>query len=113
MEIAIEQYNRQQQLNRLIEEIENVENNYEIEETNVNMLLINLEELENKENHEELYRYKKEEKLQTKLRIFVLMTVLVECRKEDNLSNNDSHLDTCIKEWKREENSNEKLHISE
>ncbi|SBS99576.1 hypothetical protein PMALA_071330 [Plasmodium malariae] len=83
-----EQYNKQQQLNRFIEETENVENNYEIEETNVNMLLINLEELENKENHEELYRYKKE-KLQTKLHIFVLMIVI-----EDRIKVKDKHIDS-------------------
>ncbi|SCP03045.1 STP1 protein [Plasmodium malariae] len=81
-------------------------------ETKKDMTITNLEELKKKEYNEELYKYIKKQLLQ-KLCILVLMMVLEECRKEENIENNESYLDSSIYECKIEKNSYVKSEIIE
>ncbi|SBT87654.1 STP1 protein [Plasmodium malariae] len=81
-------------------------------ETKKDMTITNLEELKKKEYNEELYKYIKKKLLQ-KLCILVLMMVLEECRKEENIENNESYLDSSIYECKIEKNSYAKSEIIE
>ncbi|KAI4841142.1 hypothetical protein MKS88_000377 [Plasmodium brasilianum] len=81
-------------------------------ETKKDMTITNLEELKKKEYDEELYKYIKKQLLQ-KLCILVLMMVLEECRKEENIENNESYLDSSIYECKIEKNSYVKSEIIE
>ncbi|SCP03080.1 STP1 protein [Plasmodium malariae] len=110
--ILIEQYLEQDFFQRFEEDFHNISDEYVNEDTKNYVTLINIEELQKKENYEELYKYIKK-KLLAKLCIFVLLTILEECKKEVNFENRESYLDSCINEWKIEENADKKPEITE
>ncbi|SBT87646.1 STP1 protein [Plasmodium malariae] len=110
--MIIQQHLDQYWNNGLVEELQNISDEYVNEDTKNYVSLLNVEELKHKENYEELYKYIKK-KLLTKLCILVLIAVLEECKKEVNLENRESYLDRSINEWKGEGYSSKKQEITE
>ncbi|KAI4833799.1 uncharacterized protein MKS88_000219 [Plasmodium brasilianum] len=108
----IEQYLEQEWLKVLTEKLQSISEECVSEETINYISLINIEELQNKENYKELYKYIKK-KLLTKLCILVLMSILEECTKEVNFNNRESYFDSSINEWKAEVYSDNKQEITE
>ncbi|SBS99490.1 STP1 protein [Plasmodium malariae] len=92
----IEQYLEYEWFSGLTEELQNTLDEYGNDKNKNNVSLINLEELEQKVCSEELYKNIKK-KLLEKLCILVLMTILEECRKEEN---SESYLDNSINDCK-------------
>ncbi|SBT85714.1 STP1 protein [Plasmodium malariae] len=110
--MIIQQHLDQYWNNGLAQELQNISDEYVNEDTKNYVSLLNVEELNHKENNEELYKYIKK-KLLTKLCILVLIAVLEECKKEVNLENRESYLDRFINEWKGEGYSSKKQEITE
>ncbi|SBS92226.1 STP1 protein [Plasmodium malariae] len=110
--IIIKQYIEQDLLNYLTDELQIIPDDYDNEKIKDSLPLINIGELSNKEDYQELYKYIKK-KLLTKLCILVLMSVLEECKKEQDIENNESHLDNYIIEFKEKENSDSKKEFIE
>ncbi|KAI4841328.1 hypothetical protein MKS88_000568 [Plasmodium brasilianum] len=108
----VEQYLEKDWFERLTEEVYNMSDAYENEGKKNDSLFINKEELENKENYEELCKYFKT-KLLKKLCILVFMMILEDCKKEEYIENRESHFDNSINEWMTEENSDNKPEIEE
>ncbi|SBS92523.1 STP1 protein [Plasmodium malariae] len=108
----IEQYLEQEWLRVLTEKLQSISEECVSEETINYISLINIEELQNKENCKESYKYIKK-KLLTKLCILVLMSILEECTKEVNFDNRESYLNSSINEWKAEVYSGNKQEITE
>ncbi|SBT86134.1 STP1 protein [Plasmodium malariae] len=100
----IEQHFEQDCFKGLTEEYQNLLNEYKNDEYENDVSIINIEELEHKENYEELYKYIKT-KLLSKLCILVLMTILEECKKEEYIEDRELHLDSSINERKTKKNS--------
>ncbi|SCN12450.1 STP1 protein [Plasmodium malariae] len=110
--IIIKQYIKQHLFNYLTDELQIIPDEHDNEKIKDSLLLINIGELSNKENCQELYKYIKK-KLLTKLCILVLMSVLEECKKEQDIENNESHLDNYIIKFKEKENSDSKKEFIE
>ncbi|SBS99746.1 STP1 protein, partial [Plasmodium malariae] len=110
--IIIKQYIEQDLFNYLTDELQIIPDYYDNEKIKDSLPLINIGELSNKEDCQELYKYIKK-KLLTKLCILVLMSVLEECKKEQDIENNESHLDNNIIETKEKENSDSKKEFIE
>ncbi|SCO92859.1 STP1 protein [Plasmodium malariae] len=110
--IIIKQYIKQDLFNYLTDELQIIPDELDNEKIKDSLLLINIGELSNKEDCQELYKYIKK-KLLTKLCILVLMSVLEECKKEQDIENNESHLDNNIIETKEKENSDSKKEFIE
>ncbi|SBT01592.1 STP1 protein [Plasmodium malariae] len=97
--LIIEQYLEYEWFSGLTEELQNTLDEYGNDKNKNNVSLINLDELEQKASSEELYKNIKT-KLLEKLCILVLMTILEECRKEENTENSESYLDNSINDSK-------------
>ncbi|SBT85932.1 STP1 protein [Plasmodium malariae] len=110
--MIIQQHLDQYWNNGLAEELQNISDEYVNEDTKNYVSLLNVEELQHKENYEELCKYIKK-KLLTKFCILVLITVLEEYKNEVNLENRESYLDRSINEWKGEGYSSKKQEITE
>ncbi|SBS99752.1 STP1 protein, partial [Plasmodium malariae] len=110
--IIIEQYLEQEWINELDMDLNIMSDECLKEDTKNYVTLINIEELQHKENYEELCKYIKK-KLLTKLCILVLMTMLEEYKKEVNFDNRESILDISINEWKTKKYSGNKKEITE
>ncbi|SBS98962.1 STP1 protein, partial [Plasmodium malariae] len=110
--IIIKQYIKQDLFNYLTDELQIIPDELDNEKIKDSLLLINIGELSNKEDCQELYKYIKK-KLLTKLCILVLMSVLEECKKEQDIENNESHLDNYIIKFKEKENSDSKKEFIE
>ncbi|SBT85615.1 STP1 protein [Plasmodium malariae] len=95
----IEHYLEYEWFSGLTEELQNTLDEYGNDKNKNNVSLINLDELEQKGSSEELYKNIKK-KLLEKLCILVLMTILEECRKEENTENSESYLDNSINDCK-------------
>ncbi|KAI4836248.1 hypothetical protein MKS88_004036 [Plasmodium brasilianum] len=93
----VEKYLEEELFEKLTEEIYNMLDTYENEGRKDDILFMNKEELENKENYEVLYKYFKT-KLLEKLCILVFMMVLEECKNEEYIENMESHFDNSINE---------------
>ncbi|KAI4840532.1 hypothetical protein MKS88_001261 [Plasmodium brasilianum] len=111
---CIERYrNLSEKLKKVLtEKLQSISEECVSEETINYISLINVEELQHKENYKELYKYIKK-KLLTKMCILVLMSILEECTKEVNFDNRESYLDSSINEWKAEVYSGNKQEITE
>ncbi|KAI4837664.1 STP1 protein [Plasmodium brasilianum] len=96
----------------LTDEFNNILGEYENEETENSVSLINIEEMAHNKSCEELYKYIKK-KLLAKLCILVFMTVLEECKKEQSVENNELYLDISINESITREDSDRKPEIAE
>ncbi|SBT85993.1 STP1 protein [Plasmodium malariae] len=110
--MIIQQHLDQYWNNGLAEELQNISDECANEDTKNYVSLLNVEELQHKENYVELCKYIKK-KLLTKFCILVLITVLEEYKNEVNLENRDSYLDRSINEWKGEGYSSKKQEITE
>ncbi|SCP02973.1 STP1 protein [Plasmodium malariae] len=110
--IIIEQYLEQEWIKQLDMDLNIMSDECVKEDTKNYIALINTEELQHKENYEELCKYIKK-KLLTKLCILVLMTILEEYKKEVNFDNRESFLDISINEWKTQKYSRNKQEITE
>ncbi|SBS96637.1 STP1 protein [Plasmodium malariae] len=97
--IIIEQYLEQEWIKELDMDLNIMSDECVKEDTKNYVTLINIEELQHKENYEELCKYIKK-KLLTMLCILVLMSMLEEYKKEVNFDNRESFLDISINEWK-------------
>ncbi|KAI4837520.1 STP1 protein [Plasmodium brasilianum] len=93
----VEKYLEEDLFEKLREQIYNMINTYENEGRKDDILFMNKEELEKKENYEVLYKYFKT-KLLEKLCILVFMMVLEECKNEEYIENMESHFDNSINE---------------
>ncbi|SBT86086.1 STP1 protein [Plasmodium malariae] len=93
----VEKYLEEDLFEKLREEIYNMIDTYENEGRKDDILFMNKEELENKENYEVLYKYFKT-KLLEKLCILVFMMVLEECKNEEYIENMESDFDNSINE---------------
>ncbi|SBT01366.1 STP1 protein, partial [Plasmodium malariae] len=93
----VEKYLEEDLFEKLREEIYNMIDTYENEGSKDDILFMNKEELEKKENYEVLYKYFKT-KLLEKLCILVFMMVLEECKNEEYIENMESHFDNSINE---------------
>ncbi|SBT86013.1 STP1 protein [Plasmodium malariae] len=101
--MIIEQYLQQKWFDEFTQEFLNMSDEYVNEESKNNISLLNSEELQSKEFHEELYSYIKK-KLIAKLCILVFMMVLEDCKTEDFIKDEESHLDNSINDWKTDSN---------
>ncbi|KAI4840595.1 hypothetical protein MKS88_000828 [Plasmodium brasilianum] len=110
--IIIKQYIEQDLFNYLTAELQIIPDDYDNEKIEYSLPLINIGELSNKEDCQELYKYIKK-KLLTKLCILVLISVLEECKKEQDIEENESHFDNYIIEFKEKENSDSKKEFIE
>ncbi|SBS96718.1 STP1 protein [Plasmodium malariae] len=108
----VEHYLEQDWFKGLTNEFDNILDEYENEENENSVSLINIEEMEHNKNCEELYKYIKK-KLLSKLCVLVFMTILEECKKEKNVENKESYLDSSINECNSEKHSDRKYHIIE
>ncbi|SBT00280.1 STP1 protein [Plasmodium malariae] len=95
--IILEQYLEQEWIKELDMDLNIMSNECIKEDTKNYVTLINIEELQHKENYEEL----------------LLMTMLEEYKKEVNFDNRESFLDISINEWKTKKYSGNKQEITE
>ncbi|KAI4839850.1 hypothetical protein MKS88_001753 [Plasmodium brasilianum] len=105
--IIIKQYIEQNLFNYLTDELQNISDKYEYEETKDNFLLINIGELTNREGYQQLYKYIKKHLLK-KLCILVLILVLEECKKEQDFENRETYLDSSIGAYMESKKSDSK-----
>ncbi|SBT85840.1 STP1 protein [Plasmodium malariae] len=105
----VEHYLEQDWFKGLTDEFDNMLDEYENEETKNCVSLISIEEMEHNKSCEELYIYIKK-KLLSKLCILVFMTILEECKNEQNIENYESYLDSSINECNSGEYSDRKFH---
>ncbi|KAI4841414.1 STP1 protein [Plasmodium brasilianum] len=109
---VVKQYLEQEWTKGFSQELENISYKYENKGTKEDAPLINVGELENKDDYEELYKYIKNKSL-AKLCILVLMMILEECEKENFIGNRESYFDGLINELKTDVNLGIKTEISE
>ncbi|KAI4840862.1 hypothetical protein MKS88_000625 [Plasmodium brasilianum] len=105
----VEHYLEQGWFKGLTDEFDNILDEYQNEETKNIVSLINIEEMKHNKSCEELYKYIKK-KLLSKLCILVFMTILEECKNEQNIENYESYLDSSINECNSGEYSDRKSH---
>ncbi|SBT00616.1 STP1 protein [Plasmodium ovale curtisi] len=91
----IEQYKEEQWFKSLVEELEYVSDEYKKGEIKDDIFVVNIKELENKENNEELYKRVKHIFL-IKVLIQILMMVIEECIKEESSGKMEIVLDNLI-----------------
>ncbi|SBT55809.1 STP1 protein [Plasmodium ovale wallikeri] len=91
----IEQYKEEQWFKSLVEELENVSDEYKKGKIMDDIFELNIKELENKENNEELYKRVKHIFL-IKALIQILMMVIEECIKEESCGKTERVLDNLI-----------------
>ncbi|SBS96779.1 STP1 protein [Plasmodium malariae] len=109
--LIINKYIEHDSFIHLTDELQNVSDEYENEETKNDFPLNNIGELPNKD-YQRLYEYIKT-KLLTKLCILVLMSVLEECKKGETIENRETYLDNSITEFKEKKNSDNKSEVIE
>ncbi|SBT83550.1 STP1 protein [Plasmodium ovale] len=97
----IELYKEEQWFKSLVEELENVSDEYKKGKITDDIFVENIKELENKENSEELYKLNKHI-FQIKVLIQILMMVIEECIKEENPEQTEVLLDKLINKLKKE-----------
>ncbi|SBS92234.1 STP1 protein, partial [Plasmodium ovale curtisi] len=97
----IELYKEEQWFKSLVEELENVSDEYKKGKITDDIFVENIKELENKENSEELYKLNKHI-FQIKVLIQILMMVIEECIKEENPEQTEVLLDKLINKLNKE-----------
>ncbi|SBT74435.1 STP1 protein [Plasmodium ovale] len=97
----IEQYKEEQWFKSLVEELENVSDEYKKGKIKDDIFVENVKELENKENNEELYKHGKHI-FQIKVLIQILMMVIEQCIKEENPEQSEVLLDNLINKLNKE-----------
>ncbi|SBS94295.1 STP1 protein [Plasmodium ovale curtisi] len=98
----IEQYKEEQWFKSLVEELEKVSDECKKRKIKDDIFVVNIKELENKENNVELYKRVKHIFL-IKVLIQILMMVIEECIKEDNSGKTEIVLDNIIGKLNKEE----------
>ncbi|SBS99720.1 STP1 protein [Plasmodium ovale curtisi] len=101
----IEQYKEEQWIKSLLEEIEKISDEYKQVEAKDDIFVVNIGELEHKENNEELYKHYKHIFL-IKVMIQMLMMVIEECIKEENPEKTELVLDNLIGKMNKEKRKN-------
>ncbi|SBT74267.1 STP1 protein [Plasmodium ovale] len=101
----IELYKEEQWFKSLVEEHENVSDEYKKGKIKDDIFVENIKELENKENNEELYKHGKHI-FQIKVLIQILMMVIEQCIKEENPEQTEVVLDNLINKLNKEKRSN-------
>ncbi|SBS99630.1 STP1 protein, partial [Plasmodium ovale curtisi] len=97
----IELYKEEQWFKSLVEELENVSDEYKKGKITDDIFVENIKELENKENSEELYKLDKHI-FRIKVLIQILMMVIEECIKEENPEQTEVLLDNLINKLNKE-----------
>ncbi|SBT56943.1 STP1 protein [Plasmodium ovale wallikeri] len=97
----MDQYKEEQWFKSLVEELENVSDEYKKEKIKDDIFVENIKELENEENNEELYKLDKHI-FQIKVLIQILMMVIEECIKEENPEQTEMLLDNLINKLNKE-----------
>ncbi|SBT56574.1 STP1 protein [Plasmodium ovale wallikeri] len=97
----IEQYKEEQWFKSLVEELENVSDEYKKGKIKDDIFVANIKELENKENNEELYKRVKHIFL-IKVLIQILMMIIEECIKEESCGKTEKVLDNLIEKLNKE-----------
>ncbi|SBT83791.1 STP1 protein [Plasmodium ovale] len=97
----MDQYKEEQWFKSLVEELENVSDEYKKGKIKDEIFVENIKELENKENNEELYKSDKHIFL-IKVLIQILMMVIEECIKEENPEQTEVLLDNLINKLNKE-----------
>ncbi|SBS94094.1 STP1 protein [Plasmodium ovale curtisi] len=97
----IELYKEEQWFKSLVEELENVSDEYKKGKITDENFVENINELENKENSEELYKLDKHI-FRIKVLIQILMMVIEECIKEENPEQTEVVLDNLINKLNKE-----------
>ncbi|SBT57292.1 STP1 protein [Plasmodium ovale wallikeri] len=101
----IELYKEEQWFKSLVEELENVSDEYKKGKIKDDIFVENIKELENKENNEELYKLDKHI-FPIKVLIQILMMVIEECIKEENPEQTEVVLDNLINKLNKEKRAN-------
>ncbi|SBT55614.1 STP1 protein [Plasmodium ovale wallikeri] len=97
----IELYKEEQWFKSLVEELENVSDEYKKGKIMDDIFVENIKELENKKNSEQLYKLDKHI-FQIKVLIQILMMVIEECIKEENPEQTEVLLDNLINKLNKE-----------
>ncbi|SBT02868.1 STP1 protein [Plasmodium ovale curtisi] len=97
----IEQYKEEQWFKSVVEELKNVSDEYKKGKIKDEIFILNIKELENKENNEELYKRVKHTFLM-KVLIQILMMVIEECIKEESSGKTEIVLDNLIEKLNKE-----------
>ncbi|SBT54570.1 STP1 protein [Plasmodium ovale wallikeri] len=108
----IQQYKKEQWFKSLVEQIEDVSDEYKKEETKDDIFVLNIKELKNKENNEELYKLDKYIFL-IKAFTQIFMMVLEECIKEESPEKTEFVLDNTIGKLNKGKCQNIKSHHAE
>ncbi|SBT54995.1 STP1 protein [Plasmodium ovale wallikeri] len=101
----IKQYKEEQWFKSLVDELENVSDEYKKEKIKDDIFVVNIKELENKENNDELYKRVKDIFL-IKVLIQILMMVIEECIKEESCGKTEIVLDNLIEKLNKEKHEN-------
>ncbi|SBT56284.1 STP1 protein [Plasmodium ovale wallikeri] len=104
----IEQYKEEQWFKSLVEELENVSDEYKNGKIKDDIFVANIKELENKDNNEDLYKHVKHIFL-IKVFIQILMMVIEECIKEESSEKTEIVLDNLIEKLNKEKHENIEL----
>ncbi|SBT73298.1 STP1 protein, partial [Plasmodium ovale] len=100
----IQQYKKEQWFKSLVQQIEDVSDEYKKEEIKDDIFVLNIKELKNKENDEELYKLDKHIFL-IKAFTQIFMMVLEECIKEESPEKTELVLDNLICKLNKEKNA--------
>ncbi|SBT55951.1 STP1 protein [Plasmodium ovale wallikeri] len=100
----IQQYKKEQWFKSLVQQIEDVSDEYKKEEIKDDIFVLNIKELKNKENNEELYKLDKHIFL-IKAFTQIFMMVLEECIKEESPEKTELVLDNLICKLNKEKNT--------
>ncbi|CAI7723926.1 STP1 protein [Plasmodium vivax] len=106
----MEMYSEKEWFMYLLKCVEEEPNELETENSNENVSLINLEELEKQKLYQQLYKKKQ---LIAKLWILILSLVVEECEIEDNTNDKELYLDSFLQNLKPKRCSGEKKYNSE
>ncbi|CAG9475213.1 unnamed protein product [Plasmodium vivax] len=106
----MEMYSEKEWFMYLLKCVEEEPNELETENSNENVSLTNLEELEKQKLYQQLYKKKQ---LITKLWILILSLVVEECENEDNINDKELYLDSFLQNLKPKQCSGEKRYNSE
>ncbi|SBS94456.1 STP1 protein [Plasmodium ovale curtisi] len=97
----IEQYKEEKWFNSLVEELKNVSDTYNKEEMKDDFFIVNIEELEHKENKEILFK-EYDQILIIKVLIQILLMVIEDCIKEETTEKQELVIDNLISEMNKE-----------
>ncbi|CAI7717544.1 STP1 protein [Plasmodium vivax] len=106
----MEMYSEKDWFMHLLKCVEEEPNELETENSNENVSLINLDELEKQKLYQQLYKKKQ---LIAKLWILILSLVVEECENEDNINDKELYLDSFLQNLKPKRCSGEKRYNSE